>query len=85
MIRDIFYGPPDIYTHLSPSLYDSDSQVSPSFYSVNLLFIAKCYVRMKQEVKAEDYFERVVHFAPVRSEEDADAVKEAQRMLLIDD
>ena len=50
-----------------------------------MLFIAKCYAHMKNEAKANEYLERVVNFTPLRSDEDANAVKEAQRLLLIDD
>lgn len=56
-------------------------EVSPHFYSLNLLFIAKCYIQLRNEVKADEYLERVVNFAPIRSKEDENAVKEAQRLL----
>jgi len=60
-------------------------EVSPNFYSLNLLFIAKCYIQLKNEVKANEYLERVVNFAPLRSDEDRNAVKEAQRLLILED
>jgi len=85
LAQTLFLDPPTSTYEEALGYFLAAEEVSPNFYSLNLLFIAKCYVRLKEEVKAGDFFQRVVHFAPVRSEEDADAVKEAQMMLLIDD
>ena len=81
----IAQDPPSSTYEEALGYFRAAEEVSPNFYSLNLLFIAKCYLKLKNEAKANEYLERVQNFAPIRSPEDEDAVKEAQRLLLMED
>ena len=84
-VQILFLDPPSSTYEEALGYFRAAEEVSPNFYSQNLLFIAKCYAQLKNDAKANEYLEKVVNFAPIRSDEDADAVKEARRMLLTDD
>jgi len=55
-------------------------EVAPHSYSLNLLFIAKCYAKLKDEDKTTEFLELVVDFVP-RDDDDRQAIQEAKNML----
>jgi tetratricopeptide (TPR) repeat protein len=79
--QTLFVDPPMATFEEALGYFRVAEEISPNFYSMNLLLIAKCYAKLKNYTKEVEYLELVAAFTPLRSEEDKAAVKEAQLLL----
>ncbi|XP_054716619.1 regulator of microtubule dynamics protein 1-like [Uloborus diversus] len=76
----IFASPPTSTYEEALQFFEKAEQICPKFYSMNLLMIGKCYLKMKQEDKAILFLKQALEY-PVKTPDDQQAHAEAEKLL----
>ena len=76
----IFDTPPSSSYEEALDYFERAERLNPNFYSMNQLWIAKCYLSLSKKAEARQWLEKLQKFS-AKTEEDRRAVSQAEDML----
>ncbi|XP_074645158.1 regulator of microtubule dynamics protein 1-like [Tubulanus polymorphus] len=76
----VFTSPPTSTYKEALEYFEKAEEIDPNFYSMNLLMIGKCYLRLKNKERAKEFFIKAKNY-PVQSLDDKKAHQEAVDLL----
>ncbi|XP_067132371.1 regulator of microtubule dynamics protein 1-like [Centruroides vittatus] len=76
----IFASPPTSTYEEALQFFEKAEEIEPNFYSMNLLYLGKTYLKLNQKEKAVICLEKVKNY-PLKTRDDHEAFKEAVELL----
>ncbi|XP_023243216.1 regulator of microtubule dynamics protein 1-like [Centruroides sculpturatus] len=76
----IFASPPTSTYEEALQFFEKAEEIEPNFYSMNLLYLGKTYLKLNQKEKAVICLEKVKNY-PLKTRDDQEAFKEAVELL----
>ena len=76
----IFDTPPSSSYEEALDYFERAERLDPNFYSMNQLWIAKCYQNLNKKTEVREWLEKLLEFN-AKTEEDVSAVEQAKEML----
>ncbi|CAL4217092.1 unnamed protein product [Meganyctiphanes norvegica] len=76
----IFASPPEGTFQEALYMFLKAEEVEPNFYSSNLLYIGKCYLKIGKKDEAIEYLKRAINYEQ-KTKDDFDSLKEAKELL----